>query len=1021
MVRSMTTVADTSKIDALVQEAKVHAALSGIFDPAALPVLEGADADTAIAVASALAGACDTNPDHGEGWVLRSSERRYVLDTLRKRGKLHEAIEQRRAVEVDEETGDLLLALEDQGPFSDGAMAADLAAPKSEERVRRIVVALDRAGNRPDLLQTARSALAALGREARRKLIEKRGFFGRDAEKTQLDVWLNVPQLQAPIATAFLSGLPGIGKSALLEEMVRKVADQFNAVTVRLDFDRAGLDVLDVLGLTMEVARQLGERLGEAGKPLLDARLAAASQQVGEESVTISRRSSIPPELGAAIGQCVSSAGRPVTLVLDTLEVLRARGVQHPALLFGWIDQLVRYGMTPLRVISAGRGDALDTVKDRVAVPIQLDGLDDESSMQLLERLNVASRDRAGIVAIADGNPLVLRLAGEVAKRFGANELPRTKLEKEVAAAFLYRFLLSRITDPLLCKLAHPGLVTRRISAALLREVLADIVGVEPLSEQQALEAFQLLSSQHWLVTPDPVDPSFVIHRSDMRAVLLPLLYRDEPGLCAKIDRAAVTWFGKRDDPDSRRDAAYHRLQLLRQRTAKPLISSAVAVRFDDDMLRELPKAAQDIVVRARGGRTFFTGDSASSALDDDSALASELMALIDRQDWAEGQYVVDQAVERGGFDAISQTADAVRAFYWRSGKWLDARRLLSERDRLGADDSDIWKSTTPWSLGVARLEMRAVFTPDRLKNIRTWPIYDQLIGDLIKQVAPWWNGALGFRLLAGDSLTLSDGSGREANVLAAALQQWDAGISSDAAVRAKDIAREGLASRGGIVAQPEEPSVAGQLLATHSPYVVFVANLATQSGYGWLNDVAAQSARTQAEVGALFVPPLAGHLSPVSASPFADICQIGLFAEWADATGFLEGDPNLRMIGRAAERWRRTVAGNWKYGRPPRGWLQKPLDAVIEARTEAARLAPNDHALCRIDLWTRRDGTPADFTKLEGRIQGSLRRAAAQAESLDRARELLGRGVPSAFVPALVARLASHPSRFRHLTEQGS
>ena len=210
-------------------------------------------------------------------------------------------------------------------------MIADVGAPSSEEQIRRIIVALDRAGNHEDLLQSARSALASIDRDVRRKTIQERGFFGREEEKTKLLAWLDKGQDQPPVRTAFLSGLPGIGKSALLEEIVWAVADAHQAVSVGLDFDRAGLDVLDILGLTLEVARQVGERLGDAGRPLLDARLAAASQQAGEKSLTLARRATVPAALGSAIGAAIAASGRPVTIVLDTLEVLRARGVPTPA------------------------------------------------------------------------------------------------------------------------------------------------------------------------------------------------------------------------------------------------------------------------------------------------------------------------------------------------------------------------------------------------------------------------------------------------------------------------------------------------------------------------------------------------------------------------------------------------------------------------------------------------------------------------------------------------------------------
>ena len=101
----------------LVRTAKVYAALSGTFQPkAALPPPD-TDPDTLVVVASELAAACDTNPDAGDGWLLRTSERRYIIQTLKETGTLHDAVEERRSKEADEETLDLLSTLEVDRPF----------------------------------------------------------------------------------------------------------------------------------------------------------------------------------------------------------------------------------------------------------------------------------------------------------------------------------------------------------------------------------------------------------------------------------------------------------------------------------------------------------------------------------------------------------------------------------------------------------------------------------------------------------------------------------------------------------------------------------------------------------------------------------------------------------------------------------------------------------------------------------------------------------------------------------------
>ena len=135
------------EVGRLVEEARVFAALSGPFDPKqALPDAAKDDPKLLVEVASVLASGCDTNPDHSNDWLLRTSERRYILASLDRDGRLRAAITRRRSAGPDLETADLLLALEGSDTFAPGRIREDLDHSPSEQRLERIVVALDRAG-----------------------------------------------------------------------------------------------------------------------------------------------------------------------------------------------------------------------------------------------------------------------------------------------------------------------------------------------------------------------------------------------------------------------------------------------------------------------------------------------------------------------------------------------------------------------------------------------------------------------------------------------------------------------------------------------------------------------------------------------------------------------------------------------------------------------------------------------------------------------------------------------------------
>jgi hypothetical protein len=118
--------------------------------------------------------------------------------------------------------------------------------------------------------------------------------------------------------------------------------------------------------------------------------------------------------------------------------------------------------------------------------------------------------------------------------------------------------------------------------------------------------------------------------------------------------------------------------------------------------------------------------------------------------------------------------------------------------------------------------------------------------------------------------------------------------------------------------------------------------------------------------------------------------------------------DPDVRLIGRSAEAWRRTAAGQWRYGTPPEGWAGSPgVDASIEHRLAALASAPDpvDAARFELGLWSP-DPNPdgervwAELRHRNARIFAE-RTAAADDDPATHAAALLGRRVPTAFVPA--------------------
>ncbi|WP_448625262.1 AAA family ATPase [Geodermatophilus sp. URMC 64] len=993
------------------QELRDYAALSGVFDPGeALRAVQGGvpDPDRLVELSAHLARVCDTRQG---AWLMRGVERRWALADVENRRGIADAVAWRRGLgAADGETGELLDALVGAGECAPAAVRGTVAAGGPRDALARLAVALDRAGPpapAAGLLDDVRAALARLDADERRSTLLAGGVVGRDDELAAIAAWLRTPAVAPPVRALFLGGPAGLGKTTLLEEAVRRARSAPQRwLAVRLDFERAGLDAQDRTGLTVELARQLAAETGQETHALREARLAASgAPAAGPLRLKGRSRERLPVRLGQAIGEQVRSAGRPVLLVLDTLEALRARGETHPARIFDWLDVLVRLGLHPVAVLAAGRGDALDGAPQRIGGRIDLAGLPDAGADQVLAALDVAPETSAAVRTAAGGNPLLLRVAATVARETGAVTSPRHERSE---AALLGRWARASLADERVRRLLLPGLVVRRFDAAVLAEVVGPHVGLGRVEAGRSAELFDQLAGQTWLVAPDPVAAGFLRYRPEVRRLLLRRVYETRPAQAAAIDRAAARWFARRPESWAAVEAAYHRLQLMRRDPAPPEIDRAVLRRVDARSLADLPPGAQDVVRRARGERSSLARGGPVPGGAPAAGTAAELGALVERGDWQEAGYVYERAVAGRELDPRSAVADAALAFLWRAGRWTAARRLLGERDRPRPDDGDL--ADLPAHLAAPRLEMRAeLFFAAFVRALGR----DERLARVVQDVAycglrsELSDGALGFAARrVGLSSRASAWHGADAVGAAAATWLAQGGVAPALAA-----AGERLARRLGPVS-PDAPPGSARLLAVLTPYVDAAVTLGRVRGDPAPERHAAAADRRLVGLGGLppaGVPPSAGPAQPVE--PVDGLAALGLFAEWAGAAAFRLRDPDLRLIAQSAERWRRTAAGQWSYGAPPATWRawSRPLDVTLADRLVALEAAGDPAAASREQLaaWTG-DDRPDPTGRVARRLPGALlaAREAVPEGAAAVAAVLLRRRVPAAFVPALAVLL---------------
>ncbi|HYO44282.1 MAG TPA: ATP-binding protein [Candidatus Limnocylindrales bacterium] len=370
-----------------------------------------------------------------------------------------------------------------------------------------------------------------------------------------------------------LHGPGGVGKSALVGRFMlehTRLPDGGRIPFAYLDFDRAALDVADPYGLVTEMIRQLAAQFPvdrfEHMRATVEARAAsrAATGPGGiEEAESV---------LADVLGIMVDALGqRPYLVVLDTFEEVQFRGEARAFPLWEMLARLqVQWPM--LRVVVAGRAP-VETLRLAGQPPrsMALGDLDTEAAIAFLGAQGVRDRQLAArLVAQYGGVPLSLKLVGALARdedsgigimAAASPSKSSAAVGNEVVQGQLYERVLSHVHDERVRRLAHPGLVLRRITPEVIERVLNGPCELGVASAAEAMELFEALGRETSLMSLDDSDGALV-HRSDLRRVILRLLLASEPGRVQRIREAAVAYY--RDMGGRRGDAevAYHRLHL---------------------------------------------------------------------------------------------------------------------------------------------------------------------------------------------------------------------------------------------------------------------------------------------------------------------------------------------------------------------------------------------------------------------------------------------------------------------------
>ncbi|AMW13729.1 hypothetical protein A4E84_32000 [Streptomyces qaidamensis] len=417
-----------------------------------------------------------------------------------------------------------------------------------------------------------------------------------------------------------IHGPGGVGKSTLVARFVldgvTRARPSHGRPYAYLPFDRTDLVPEQPLTVLGEMLRQLpillpaldGPAVPElqgAVRTTLEADSRAESELRGTRGPRTGRRSD-ETALVARFAHLVTGAlrpgNRPVLLVLDTFEQAQRKGAFTLARLLDFLEVL--QDLCPwLRIIAAGRAP----VDDGRFAHVPLEGFDPATAESYLRRLLPGGgREYEAalqtVIRTVGSDPLSLKLAADLFRREGPQALRDASLRRQVQLrlqpeerqGILYRRILDHLDDPGLRRIASPGLTVRRVTPDVIRHVLAGPCGLGEVDERRARTLFRRLREEAALVEETPGREA-VVHRADVRRVMLPMLRGEGRTLVHRIHRKAVAYYAdlaERDPVNAvehRAEELYHRLCLGQSARTLDRRWLSGAGQLLDSALEELP------------------------------------------------------------------------------------------------------------------------------------------------------------------------------------------------------------------------------------------------------------------------------------------------------------------------------------------------------------------------------------------------------------------------------------------------
>ena len=370
------------------------------------------------------------------------------------------------------------------------------------------------------------------------------GFVGR----RDLEVRLKAHLLNDDGLPCLVFGPGGVGKSTVAANMFVGDWKEFSYQRAYLNFDKGKLANANNHTIIDEIVRQIAlfspERVNQYRvrefRNNLKKRMSETPKEMGFSSQSVSYDEHVDPEIieqmaNVIEGESLGSISGNTLILFDTFEQVQRRDISHTYRVYELIKN-IRKRIPSVRFIIFGRAPIDEELP---IVKWHLRDIERPEAITLLRRVTESAEIRREtieeVIDLVGCNPLSIRLAGDILLREGHHPLRNLQITEKQIQGQLYSRILDHIRNPDVRSIAHPGLVVRRITPEIIREILAGPCGIDIQEPSAADRLFEALRKEATLMEESPEGDGALVHRTDVRALMLKAIHKTQRGKARQI------------------------------------------------------------------------------------------------------------------------------------------------------------------------------------------------------------------------------------------------------------------------------------------------------------------------------------------------------------------------------------------------------------------------------------------------------------------------------------------------------